>query len=57
MTPNKQGMEISDLLQKLSNAISEGQYVFDENYAEDVKQRIPKIENALLGLKDYFKEK
>lgn len=52
---SKENMNISDLLQRTSNAVSEGQYVFDANYVDDVKKRIPKIEKALQGLKDYFK--
>lgn len=49
-------MEISDLLQKLSNAVNDGQYTYDENYANDVKKRIPKIEKALGDLKKYLNE-
>lgn len=53
---NKTNMEISDLLQKLSNAVNDGQYTYDENYANDVKKRIPKIEKALGDLKKYLNE-
>lgn len=56
----REKMELANLLQNLSNALSDREgfneiHLDNDNYFNGVKKAIPEIEKALQELKDYLK--
>jgi hypothetical protein len=61
MKPLKQNIEVTDLLQNLSNSYGDrkGQSAFWEHtdeYINGIREAIPNIEKALQDLKDYLEK-
>lgn len=57
----KQKNELADLLQNLSNALSEREgrneiHLDNDNYINGVKKAIPEMEKALNAIKDYIEK-
>lgn len=54
---NQETFHVIKLLQGLSNSLIGTKNVYDPKYVEDVKNRMPNIENAFNNLKNYFDQK
>lgn len=46
--------KVVKLLGNLTNSLIGNTNIFDSNYVDDVKRRLPNIEKAFYELKDYF---
>jgi hypothetical protein len=55
--PNQETFTLIKLLQNLSNSLNGKKNIYDPKYVDDVKNRLPKIEEAFLELKNYFHNK
>ncbi|HHY73995.1 MAG TPA: hypothetical protein GX497_12415 [Bacillus bacterium] len=51
---NKDTFKVVKLLQDLTNSLRGNTNIYDSQYVESVKHRIPQIERAFFELKKYF---
>lgn len=51
---NQETFKVIKLLQNLSNSMIGTKNIYDSAYIQDVKKRLPKIENAFWELKNYL---
>ncbi|KEF39107.1 hypothetical protein M670_01496 [Schinkia azotoformans MEV2011] len=51
---NNDTFKVVKLLQDLSNSLRGNTNIYDTQYVDNVKSRLPQIENAFFELKKYF---
>lgn len=51
---NNDTFKVVKLLQDLSNSLRGNTNIYDSQYVNNVKSRLPQIENAFFELKKYF---
>lgn len=51
---NNDTFKVVKLLQDLSNSLRGNTNIYDSQYVDNVKNRLPQIENAFFELKKYF---